>query len=309
MKTSTESPFHEAHGTPGSASKNRSSKSFTAYDDTKKARGSQLSNVWKIWMVCGDCFLIGLAPVLVHMAKDEHGTFSFSPVSVNLLVEIAKTIFALGTLVMYGSGRPGPPLYKSISSFYKDAYHNRLLAIPAALYAVNNYLKFVMQLYFKPTTAKMLSNLKIFVIALLMRSVLRRQFSVFQWEALFLLVAGITVNQLSSCEDSKYADIMSPAALLYTLGSITIPSLASVYNEFALKKNMETSVLLQNFFLYFYGACFNVVGVILLSLFGGIDVIHNGLFAGFTTVTFALIVNNAFRVFFPVFSSNSQTQS
>jgi hypothetical protein len=213
MKTSIESPFHEAHGTPGSASKNPSvrqwrlhcpssrvtgldplinhvicillqSKSFTAYDDTKKARVSQLSNVWKIWMVCGDCFLIGtkhllmallgiivtsdcvgscvgLAPVLVHMAKDEHGTYSFSPVSVNLLVEIAKTIFALGTLVMYGSGRPGPPLYKSISSFYKDAYHNRLLAIPAALYAVNNYLKFVMQLYFKPTTAKMLSNLKV----------------------------------------------------------------------------------------------------------------------------------------------------
>jgi hypothetical protein len=88
---------------------------------------------------------------------------------------------------------------------------------------------------------------------------------------------------------------MSPAAVLYTLGSITIQSLASVYNEFALKKNMETSVLLQNFFLYFYGACFNVVGVILLSLFGGIDVIHKGLFAGFTTVTFALIVNNAFQ--------------
>ena len=137
--------------------------------------------------------------------------------------------------------------------------------------------------------------MQIFVIALLMRSVLRRQFSVFQWEALFLLVAGITVNQLSSCENSKYADSLSPAAVLYTLGSITIPSLASVYNEFALKKNMETSVLLQNFFLYFYGACFNVLGVMILSMFGGIDVIHKGLFAGFTTVTFALIVNNAFQ--------------
>ena len=28
-------------------------------------------------------------------------------------------------------------------------------------------------------------------------------------------------------------------------GSVTIPSLASVYNEFALKKHMDTSVLLQ----------------------------------------------------------------
>ena len=47
-----------------------------------------------------------------------------------------------------------------------------------------------MQLYFRPTTTKMLGNLKIFTIALLMRSVMRRTFSVVQYEALFLLVAG-----------------------------------------------------------------------------------------------------------------------
>jgi hypothetical protein len=138
--------------------------------------------------------------------------------------------------------------------------------------------------------------LQIIVIALLMRSVMRRKFSVFQWEALFLLVAGITVNQLSTCDsNSKYADILSPAAILYTLGSITIPSLASVYNEFALKKHMETSVLLQNFFLYFYGAFFNVLGALLISVLGGAGGTGKGLFSGFNTVTFALIVNNALQ--------------
>ena len=60
-----------------------------------------------------------------------------------------------------GAGRPGPPLYRSARAFVRDARHNRLLAVPAALYAVNNYLKFAMQLYFKPTTAKMLGNLKV----------------------------------------------------------------------------------------------------------------------------------------------------
>ncbi len=40
----------------------------------------------------------------------------------------------------------------------------------------------------------MLGNLKIFTIALLMRTVMKRRFSVVQWEALFLLVAGITVG-------------------------------------------------------------------------------------------------------------------
>ena len=45
--------------------------------------------------------------------------------------------------------------------FLRQCHHNRLLAVPAGLYSVNNYLKFAMQLYFKPTTAKMLSNLKV----------------------------------------------------------------------------------------------------------------------------------------------------
>ena len=130
-----------------------------------------------------------------------------SPIAVNLLVELFKTLFALGTLVAYvgagqamcvwpglteptavcpqfavlqprarvaaschdartrlccavlccavlsypppcptprwllhcllqGTGRPGPPMYASLTSFVRDARHNRILAIPAGLYAV-----------------------------------------------------------------------------------------------------------------------------------------------------------------------------
>jgi hypothetical protein len=55
--------------------------------------------------------------------------------------------------------------------------------VPAALYAVNNYLKFSMQLWFHPTSAKMLGNLKILTIALLMRSVMCRKFNVIQVHA------------------------------------------------------------------------------------------------------------------------------
>jgi hypothetical protein len=62
---------------------------------------------------------------------------------------------------MQGTGRPGVPMYRDVRSFLRDAEHNKLLAVPALLYAVNNYLKFSMQLFFKPTTAKMLSNLKV----------------------------------------------------------------------------------------------------------------------------------------------------
>ena len=45
----------------------------------------------------------------------------------------------------------------------------------------------------------MVLPLQILVIAVLMRSILHRSFNVLQWEALVLLVAGITVNQLNYC--------------------------------------------------------------------------------------------------------------
>lgn len=196
----------------------------------------------------------GLQPVLVHLSKNKDGKFTFNPVSINLMVELAKSVFALLVLfvlvswcgsayvnmcvvwwaVVYnsntcchslvctslmlfhepcifkhrvaahvqstsfaaqGTGRPGAPMYRSVKAFIADARHNALLAVPAGLYAINNYLKFAMQLYFRPTTTKMLSNLKIFTIALLMRTVLGRKFNVIQWEALFLLVAGTSCRQ------------------------------------------------------------------------------------------------------------------
>lgn len=59
-----------------------------------------------------------------------------------------------------GQGRAGLPRFRSLGMFLQHCRHNWLLAVPAGLYSINNYLKFAMQLYFKPTTAKMLSNMK-----------------------------------------------------------------------------------------------------------------------------------------------------
>ena len=52
------------------------------------------------------CMLAGLQPVLVHMSKNKQGKFSFNPVSVNLMVEVSKTLFALVVLIIYVSNLP-----------------------------------------------------------------------------------------------------------------------------------------------------------------------------------------------------------
>lgn len=43
----------------------------------------------------------GLQPVLVHLSKNAQGSFSFNPVSINFLVEVVKTTFAIGMLLLY----------------------------------------------------------------------------------------------------------------------------------------------------------------------------------------------------------------
>jgi hypothetical protein len=75
------------------------------------------------------------------------------------------------------------------------------------------------------------------------------------------------------------------------LGTVTVPSAASVYNEYALKRHMDTSVHLQNFFLYFYGAAFNLAGAAALCAARRQGL--TALFAGQSRVTAVLIVNNA----------------
>ncbi len=77
---------------------------------------------------------------------------------------------------------------------------------------------------------------------------------------------GITVNQLQSCggaAEALPAASLLPAALC-VLGSVTVPSAASVYNEFALKKHMDTSVHLQA--RAGAGACHCIASRLLLGL-------------------------------------------
>ncbi|KAL6582169.1 CMP-sialic acid transporter 5 [Orobanche minor] len=239
-------------------------------------------------------------PILVFMSKVD-GRFSFSPISVNFLTEVVKVLFAIVMLIFQARRQ-------------KAARSNILLAVPALLYAINNYLKFTMQgmmtriaqekkvfvggdlnghLYFNPATVKMLSNLKVLVIAILLRFIMRRRFSIIQWEALALLLIGISINQLKSFPDGTTALGLpvTTGAYVYTLIFVTIPSMASVFNEYALKSQYDTSIYLQNLFLYGYGAIFNFLGILGSTIFKGpssFDILE-----GHSKATMLLICNNA----------------
>ncbi|XP_004497394.1 CMP-sialic acid transporter 3 [Cicer arietinum] len=261
--------------------------------DRHKSRITSKQRVLNILLVGGDCMLVGFQPILVYMSKVD-GKFNFSPISVNFLTEITKVFFAIVMLLLQARHQKvGEKPLLSISTLMQAARSNVLLAVPAFLYAINNYLKFVMQLYFNPATVKMLSNLKVLVIALLLKVVMKRRFSIIQWEALALLLIGISVNQLRSLPEGSTAlgVPVTMSAYLYTFIFVTVPSMASVYNEYALKSQYDTSIYLQNLFLYGYGAMFNFLGILVTAIVKGpssFDILE-----GHSKATMLLIANNA----------------
>ncbi|XP_039025852.1 CMP-sialic acid transporter 3-like [Hibiscus syriacus] len=160
-----------------------------------------------------------LCPILVYISK-VNGGFEFSPISVNFLTELAKVIFAIIMLLFQARNKKvGEKSLLSISSLVQAARNNALLAVSTLLYAINNYLKFIMQLYFNPATVKMLSNLKVLVIAILLKMIMKRRFSIIQWEAFALLLIGIIINQLRSFPEgtTSLGVPIATGAYLYTL--------------------------------------------------------------------------------------------
>uniref|UniRef100_A0A1S3XU92 CMP-sialic acid transporter 3 n=1 Tax=Nicotiana tabacum TaxID=4097 RepID=A0A1S3XU92_TOBAC len=239
--------------------------------DRHRSKVSSKQRALNVLLVVGDCMLVGLQPVLVFMSKVD-GKFKFSPVSVNFLTEATKVVFAiLMLLIQARHQKVGEKPLLSISTFVQAARNNVLLAVPALLYAINNYLKFIMQLYFNPATVKMLSNLKVLVIAVLLKFIMKRRFSIIQWEALALLLIGISINQLRSIPEgtTSLALPVTTIAYIYTLIFVTVPSMASVFNEYALKSQYDTSIYLQNLFLYGYGAIFNFLAILGIAIFKG----------------------------------------
>lgn len=267
-----------------------------AYSGSQGRAAFLRDRAFKIFLVTGDCVLIGMQPILVHMCKVD-GKFNFSPVSVNLLTELTKMVFAVIVLSFQArKQRPTDKSRLSLPAVLRAGRANILLAVPSFLYAINNYLKFIMQLYFKPATVKMLSNLKVLVIAVLLKIIMKRHFSTLQWEALCLLLIGISVNQLPCGRDAGPAPPLASLAWLYTFCSVTIPSAACVFIEYALKSQFDTSLHLQNFFMFCYGATFNALFFFLLK---SLPVANGGsgysLLEGHSRATAFLIINNALQ--------------
>ncbi|NXP42225.1 S35A4 protein, partial [Leiothrix lutea] len=202
------------------------------------------------------------APLLTLCKVD--GAIPFSSTSVALLVELAKLLLSLLSLLA-GRGEalgPAGPSWLHAAPF----------ALSALLYAANNNLVVHMQLFMDPSTFQVLSNLKIVSTALLYSLLLRQSLGRRRWLGLLLLLAaGVTYScgGLRGPGDSRGMSLhVTPVGLLLLCVYCLISGLSAVYTE-AILKSQALPLSLQNVFLYFFGVLLNLLGSVWSGTEGG----------------------------------------
>lgn len=208
-------------------------------------------------------FLLGLmvliygshAPLITLTKVD--GKVPFNPSSCVVMIELAKLLISLMTLVFTGGT-------SNLCAFPRLAFVAPY-AVPAILYALNNNLVVLMQAYMDPSSFQVLSNLKIASTALLYSLCLGKSFRPAQWLGLGLLMfAGVFHSysnlDLEEPEKGEAEEVerlhITAWGLFLVLVYCCVSGLAAVYTE-GILKSQQLPLSLQNLYLYIFGVVIN----------------------------------------------------
>ncbi|KAL0974033.1 hypothetical protein UPYG_G00214520 [Umbra pygmaea] len=236
-------------------------------------------------------FLLGLmvliygshAPLIALTKVD--GQVPFSSSSCVVLIELAKLLLSLVTLLFTSD------LSAQRGSLTLVAPY----AVPAVLYALNNNLVVLMQVYMDPSSFQVLSNLKIASTALLYSFCLGKRLRPLQWLALGILMGAGVCHSYSSLDlgdPGRTEDQASPRIHITAWGLVLvlvycfISGLAAVYTERVLK-SQQLPLSLQNLYLYVFGVAIN--GVSYISSVGG----KQGFLEGYSAAVWAIVAGQA----------------
>lgn len=238
-------------------------------------------------------FLLGLmvlvygshAPLIALTKVD--GRVPFSASSCVLMIEVAKLLVSLLSLLLTGGTSPlRSPLRLRLVAPY---------AVPATLYTLNNNLAVVMQAHMDPSSFQILSNLKIASTALLYSVCLGKRLRSAQWLALGLLMAAGGLHSYSSLDlhgpgreevDESPRLHITARGLFLVLVYCGVSGLAAVYTERVLK-SQKLPLSVQNLYLYMFGVAIN--GLSSLSSIGS----DGGFLEGYSGVVWGIIAGQA----------------
>ncbi|KIW01495.1 uncharacterized protein PV09_06975 [Verruconis gallopava] len=173
------------------------------------------------------------------------------------------------------------------------------LAIPAALYTIQNSLQYIAVSNLDAATFQVTYQSKILTTAIFSVTMLGRSLSLKKWLSLVILMFGVGISQLPSNVSSsqktaravaEHAEMNRFVGLMAVFIACAISGLAGVYFEKVLKDGKKATVWVRNVQLSFFSIIPAILGVLLKD--GG-AIAEYGFFAGYNSVVWTAIVFQA----------------
>ncbi|XP_077438953.1 UDP-galactose translocator [Vanacampus margaritifer] len=164
------------------------------------------------------------------------------------------------------------------------------LAVPSLIYTLQNNLQYIAVSNLPAATYQVTYQLKILTTALFSVLMLKKSLSKVQWFSLLLLFIGVAIVQVQQggskgAEKANYA-----VGLAAVVVSCLSSGFAGVYFEKILKGS-SASVWVRNVQLGIFGTA---LGTLALCWNDGAAVARHGFFAGYTSMVWCVIFNQAF---------------
>lgn len=150
-----------------------------------------------------------------------------------------------------------------ISQIWGSWEDGKYFAAPAMIYAIYNSLSYTNLKLFNPVEFKVLINIRIPMTGLMLQCLFGQKLGMRKWIALFFLMIGCALNQLS-LEDFQLT-VTNPVHLLWLLLQAFLSTLGGIYSEFLIKKNIALSLNIKNIYLYLFSIVFNLTWISLVD--------------------------------------------
>lgn len=219
--------------------------------------------------------------------EDDDGdvSYSFDPICVVITTEVIKLV--ISAAIYLGNrytGEDGPKPLIPPEFAYADV---KWLAVPAVLFGANNILIYYVILKNDISTFGIFRDTTILWTALMWKGWFRVDLGSQRLVGIFVIFVGMAASEVS--------DLMEGSAFTWTFLWVClltlVNSLAGVSNEFALKRNYQLDLNLQNIVLYMLCIAFASL-TLLVTNAHALNPRH--FYDGFTAFTFATSLLQAF---------------
>lgn len=251
--------------------------------------------------------------LLIKTSRPPGATQTYAVSVAVLMTELLKLTLSLGA--EYGLFARAHAAHRALSAATLTGFTSHMgaevlnasslqLAVPGLLYCVQNNLLFVAISNLSVPVYQVTMQFKILTTALFSVLILGRRLSWQQVLSLFVLTASVAAVQLGASDEGNHVEVVGtggesresrePALeqnQMVGLSAIVVASLSSGFNGVWFEKVVKgggrpVSIFIRNTQLAFFGG---IIAVVIVAANDGARIAENGLFDGFSPLTWAVI--------------------